>query len=155
MAQEEARIFDVEGFINQLRVRIKRSSYAHKFFFNEDLVINYKDDNEVSERKVKWTGFRKSKQEKGNKIENYQGAYVEITNPILRIQFFLQNIDRIVGESPAIEERPSYQPHITNPFIYYFKRRPKGIVIREKIQHSPHPATTPPSPQQAPFLLLM
>lgn len=79
----------------------------------------------------------------------------------------MDNIDKIIREDPPIEERvkgkspiiekiPSYQPPNVKPYVYAFKRKRKGVVIRQQDQQSPPHAQLPPSPppvQQVPSSL--
>jgi len=78
MDVEKPRVFDPEGFIDRVRVSVKRPCYIHQVLYDEDTVRNYFIVDEVHYLREKWEAVMIGESVRKNLNATYQEDYAKI-----------------------------------------------------------------------------
>jgi len=119
MGFEDPRIFDLEGFINRVRLGIKRPQFIHQVLFDEDVVRNCATMEEIHLLRQKWREMMEGERMITNINPAYPRAFVDENDPIIRIQRILAHAETLIESAPAGEERPTYARDPKTPMKPY------------------------------------
>lgn len=94
----QARHFDPEGYINEIRVnKLKEKGYFHSFVEREHLIRNALP-HEVEQRRKKWDLMNKFERERKQEDPNFVGSFLHFRDDFTRMSFMLRKAGDIIKE---------------------------------------------------------